>query len=304
MGAAGSSGAPATGGAGGMPTAGPLDDVLRVNHIQNEGTHNSYHVDTVMLIPQWNYTHAPLDQQLALQGVRHFELDVHYSAGQFLVYHVPVDVGTTCSTFIECLTVIKTWSDANIAHSPIFILIEPKDELDPEKIAGHYDELETEALSVWPRDRVLAPDDVRGAHPDLRTAILADGWPTLGATRGKIAFFLMGGTSDYVTDPSMASKLMFARGDEPDPWAAILKLEGPESDEAEIMQRVQEGFLVRTRYNGGNLDYVQTRIDASLRSGAHFLSGDFPEMFMIPGGTPSRCNPVNAPTECVNTAIE
>ncbi|MEI8255698.1 MAG: hypothetical protein WCJ30_08510, partial [Deltaproteobacteria bacterium] len=56
----------------------PRDSVLRVNHIQAEATHNSYHIRPTVFGPDWNYTHAPLDAQLEQQGVRGFELDTHY----------------------------------------------------------------------------------------------------------------------------------------------------------------------------------------------------------------------------------
>src|SRR5215212_8040257 len=57
----------------------PLDDVLRLNHIQMKGTHNSYHIAPEGAIDDWRYTHAPLDIQLAAQGVRKVELDTHYN---------------------------------------------------------------------------------------------------------------------------------------------------------------------------------------------------------------------------------
>jgi hypothetical protein len=264
-------------GAGGSGAVSAIDELVRVNQIQNEGTHNSYHVATVPLIPDWQYTHLPLDQQLETQGVRHFELDVHYAASGFLVHHVAPDLGTTCQTWIQCLGTIKTWSDAHAGHHLLFIVIEPKDELDVEKIAGHYAQLESEALSVWPRERVMTPDDVRGSHSTLREAVTTDGWPTLGATRNKIAFFLMGGEADYIDDPALAGNLMFVRADEGDAHAAILKLEDPVPDEDSIRKAVQDGFIVRTRYNGGKLAYEQDVIDAALRGGAHLVGGDFPK---------------------------
>ena len=58
----------------------PLDDVLRLNHLQAKSTHNSYHIEGEESgIPDWAYTHAPLDVQLGEQGVRHFELDLYRS---------------------------------------------------------------------------------------------------------------------------------------------------------------------------------------------------------------------------------
>src|SRR5262245_49967547 len=57
----------------------PMDDVLRLNHLQAKGTHNSYHIAPGSdLIPQLEYTHAPLEAQLSNQGVRQIELDVRY----------------------------------------------------------------------------------------------------------------------------------------------------------------------------------------------------------------------------------
>ena len=174
-----------------IPFVGPLDDVLRLNHLQVKGTHNSYHVQSEGAVPQWFYTHAPLNVQLQDQGVRQVELDVHWDPELpgFTVHHLPfVDPGTTCETFKECLSVLKGWSDAHPGHQVLFVLVEPKDEIDDEKITGHYDDLDNEILSVWPRDRLVVPDDVRGGHATLLEALQTDGWPTLGQTRSK-AFF-------------------------------------------------------------------------------------------------------------------
>ena len=272
--------------------------MIRLNQIQCEGTHNSYHIAG----PLYTYDHPPLDQQLD-EGVRQFELDIHYTNNGFTVNHHPLfDAATTCATWIDCLSTIKNWSDANPGHHTIFILVEPKDELEITKIAGHYDELEAETLSVWPRDSIVTPDDVRGSHPDVRTAITTEGWPTLGETRNKILFSLIGGTADYVDDPSLAGKLMFPKADPSDPYAAVLKEDGADSAEAKIQQLVSQGFIVRTRYSTDNWDGA--RVQAALRSGAQWLSGDEEDQFEFPSGNISRCNPVNAPPECTDDAIE
>ena len=72
----------------------PLDDVLRFDDLQAKGTHNSYHVQTVE-IPEWRFTHLPLDAQLGEQGIRQFELDLAWNeeAGRYEVFHIAfVDV--------------------------------------------------------------------------------------------------------------------------------------------------------------------------------------------------------------------
>ena len=37
---------------------------------------------------------------------------------------------------------------------------------------------------------LITPDDVQGAYPTLRHAVLHDAWPTLGQARGKVLFAL------------------------------------------------------------------------------------------------------------------
>ena len=39
---------------------------------------------------------------------------------------------------------------------------------------------------------LITPDEVRGAHATLEEAVLAGGWPTLAAARGRILFFMEG----------------------------------------------------------------------------------------------------------------
>ena len=84
---------------------------------------------------------------------------------------------------------------------PITILVEVKDDADsdlgdsassiPLPIdAAALDALDAEIRSVFPADRLITPDDVRGARPTLEEAVLEDGWPTLGESRGKVMFLL------------------------------------------------------------------------------------------------------------------
>ena len=65
-------------------TASNTDDCVRLNEIQVLGTHNSYHIAPEPQIlavlgehaRDIEYTHKPLVEQLARQGIRKFELDV------------------------------------------------------------------------------------------------------------------------------------------------------------------------------------------------------------------------------------
>jgi hypothetical protein len=117
----------------------------------------------------------------------------------FKVMHAQdVDYRSNCQPFTQCLSVILKWSKAHPQHLPIFILIENKDgqrqapyQVAPEEFtAAAFDALDKEILSVFPKNRIVTPDDVRGKHEILEQAVLTDGWPTLESARGKVVFLL------------------------------------------------------------------------------------------------------------------
>lgn len=297
----------------------PLDKTLRINHLQAKATHNSYHIETPgSTVPDWDYTHAPLDVQLQSQGVRGFELDTRYveEDDDFEVFHLgTIDEQTTCRRFVDCLSTLKKWSDHFPAHHPLLVMIEPKDappEADPE---GYFSKMEGEILSVWPRERIVTPDGVKGSAPTLREAVTTKGWPTLGESRGKILFFI--NNTDTFRDPythggkDLDGRLMFVESSPGDPFAAVLILNDPQGDQAAIQAGIAQGFLVRTFADGAG-HVAEAEPALALSSGANAVSTDYPEpsdssmgySLQIPGGTPSRCNPRSAPPECTAEAIE
>jgi hypothetical protein len=314
----------------GSPSAGAnrLDDELRLNQVQVLATHNSYHIQQDVPIaspPTQQYTHPPLDQQLDL-GVRGFEIDVVNSPdGQFPVVHTPViDATSNCTPLAQCLQVTRTWSRAHPGHVPIFILVSPEDDpidfvIDPQLRpfdAAGLDQLDALVRSTLGR-QLITPDSVRGKAKTLRAAVTGRGWPTLGKTRGKIMVIL--NTGGPVRDvfrqghPSLEGRAMFVTSGERAASAAVIKLDTP--DEPRIQQLVRDGFIVRTR---ADADLVEarandvTRRDLSLRSGAQIVSTDFEVavpaiggyVVQIPGGTPARCDPLNAPKNCRPSDVE
>lgn len=312
-------------GDGGAGQRYPLDAVLRVNHLQAKGTHNSYHRRPAeplpTLIHEWNYTMPTLTDQLERDGVRQVELDVHFQLkeGRLAVYHIPlVDPRTSCFWFTDCLAEMKAWSDAHPEHHPMLILVEPKDDIDLVKLDDHLDEIDAEIREVWPLERVITPDRVRGAAATLGEALSTSGWPTLGESRGTVLFALNDGGKlrDIYVDGnrSLVGKMMFARYEPDDPNASVLVIDGAAGSESEIGAALANHKLVRSTADGaasaGNGDTADR--DAALSAGSQYISTDFPEersgpngySFAIPGGTPTRCNPVTAPPECTAEAIE
>lgn len=285
---------------------------LHLNQIQAKGTHNSYHlIPRPLLHRAWDYDHLPLERQLEEAGVRQVELDVHFRRGVgFEVFHVPiVDARSSCGRLRDCLRRLERWSREHPDHHALFVFLEPKDDFDLHSLRGRYEAIEREILAVWSRERILAPDDVRKGRPTLRQAILQDGWPTVEETRGKVVFVLLdrGAHREAYSrgHPSLAGRLMFVTSSEDRPDAAILSIDDPIRHFDRIRAAVRRGFLVRTRADAEGREPLRNdrrRQRAALESGAQIVSTDFPVpvpgrpyWFTIPGGTPSRPNPVTAP---------
>jgi hypothetical protein len=110
--------------------------------------------------------------------------------------------------------------------------------------------------------------------------------------------------------PSLRGRVIFTNSDPGQPDAAFLERnDGPALD---IVQLVRQGYLVRTRTDSdtkeARLDDTTVR-DAMIASGAQLLSTDYPIneparwaghfVVALPGDTVARCNPVNAPSNCL-----
>ncbi len=215
---------------------------VRLNHVQALGTHNSYHVQArpalfdglVAFLPELvslEYSHVPLAEQFATQGIRQIELDVFadplgglyatrpiltlfgddpvgppelFDPGMKVLHVQDIDFETTCTTLVGCLRVVKAWSDRNRNHLPIMILVEAKDDVIPDPLnigfvtplpigATELDTIDAEIRSVFPTRRLITPDTVRGRAATLEQAVLTTGWPTLRQAKGKVLFALDNG---------------------------------------------------------------------------------------------------------------
>lgn len=297
-----------------------------------------------------DYQHVPLTEQFETQGIRQIELDIFHDpegglyanrnalvlVGEDVASGIPelsepglkvmhvqeVDYETTCYTFKACLSEIKAWSDANPDHLPLTVLVEAKDAAITDPGLGFViplpfdgpalDGIDEEIRSIFPEDRLITPDFVRGDAQTLESVILNQGWPLLDDVRGRIMFALDNGGDTrerYVEGhPSLAGRVMFTDSPPGSPEAAFAKQNNP-SDVAALQALVSQGYMVRTR---ADADTEQARTgdttqrEAALESGAHFVSTDYPVpdprftdyRVQIPGGYIARCNPVNATTEC------
>ena len=240
-----------------------------------------------------------------------------------------IDFDTHCLTFIDCLTTVKEWSDANGRHLPITIMIEAKEEEIPDPLnlgftvpllfgPEEVDSIDAEILQVFPKERLIVPDDVRGDAATLEAAVLAGGWPTLAEARGRVMFVFLNGSEarDHYIDghPSLEGRIMFTNSNEGEPEAAWFNVKHSLADGERIETLVAAGYLVRTRADADtqqSRDNDYTLQEAAWASGGQFVSTDYVEPNLdfstyfaeVPGGYVGRCNPISGPADCDSELI-
>ena len=310
-------------------------------------------VDTSVL----EYSFAPLGVQLERQDVRQLELDLFAdpAGGRYAeprlralagegpadpalwrpgtkVLHVQdYDYRTTCTTLVACLAEVRAWSDRHRGHVPVAVLLELRDQPLPRPVpatvplrwtAARMDALEAEIRAVFPRDRLIVPDDVRGRHATLERAVRRRGWPRLARSRGRV-MFLLDNTAQrlrraYLSGhPSLAGRLLFTASRPGRPDAAFVKVNHPAGMNARRIRRlVRRGYVVRTRADADTREARARdprRRRAALASGAHWVSTDYPapgtagrfgSPYAVRLGRPARCNPVTAPAGCRSSRLE
>ena len=307
------------------------------------------------------YSHAAIPDQFGQQGVRGLELDLFPDPDGGLyaeplvrrrlglgplpdpawrqpgakVLHIPdLDYNTTCVRLVTCLEQVKRWSDDNPGHVPLPILLELKQSdrravaqggvVAPSWNAAALDALDAEIRSVFAKNEILAPDDVRRPGLTLEQSIREYGWASLKESRGKVVFLLdnePGAIRDAYTAgrPSLEGRVIFTNSRAGWADAAFIKRNDPLGvNTAQIQELVRQGYLVRTR-SDLPLSTVTTgdtaMLDAALQSGAHVISTDFPQVGMsarygsgfvarFPKEGPARCNPVNARGNCDSDRLE
>ncbi len=210
----------------------------------------------------------------------------------FKVMHVQdIDYFSSVLTLIDGLQEIRRWSLKHPRHVPIFILLELKEdapgkEFTPAMSFGEKElaALESEILSVFPKNEILKPDDVRGTENSLPEALRKHGWPALDSVRGKVMFGMdnVGTVRDLYlkSHPALEGRLLFVSVSPSNPAAAWMKENDPVEAFDRIQQLVRAGFLVRTRADSDTSEARNNdvrRRDKAIASGAQFISTDYPK---------------------------
>jgi hypothetical protein len=239
------------------------------------------------------------------------------------VFHVAdLDFRSQCPTLRSCLTLLRQWSDSEPAHSPVFVLLEPKlsglDRAIPGAAAvppfdkAAFDEVDDSIRTILGRDKVFTPDDLRGDMPTLEAAVLAKRWPSVTQARGKFLFlFLVPGMNlpafaPYLDGrPSLQGRMAFVQGKPGMAHTAFMLFDNALTHATDIRDAVRKGYLVRTRADIDTVDARQASVrrrNAALASGAQIVSTDYltaPNIFandyhLAPFAHGWRCNAIVA----------
>lgn len=254
----------------------------------------------------------------------------------FKVLHIQgIDFESNCLTLVVCLDEVAIWSTANPDHVPLMILLETKTESletgaaqlgvdigglgvdlqDPLQMTPElFADLEAEVLSVFSRERMITPDEIRGEHTTLDQAVRSDGWLSLDAARGRVLFAVTGTEQSldvYRTDaPALEGRLFFTSAEIGEPDGAFTVLNDPIAEQVQIAEALAAGYLVRTRADADTVEARSgdtSRRDAALASGAQYVSTDYYAArdefetgyeVRLPEGAATRCNPVTAGAGC------
>ncbi|HEY4377158.1 MAG TPA: phosphatidylinositol-specific phospholipase C1-like protein [Acidimicrobiales bacterium] len=253
--------------------------------------------------------------------------------GTKVLHEQDVDYHSVCPVFVGCLKQIKAWSDAHPDHVPLAIDVDFKDgplifavpdQAKPEKWTSEaMDGLDAEIRSVFPARDIITPEQVRHGHQTLEEGVLDGGWPTLGDSRGKVIFLMANGQpypSIYAAGhPNLDGRIMFIGVAPGQPDASYIDVDDPVAGAKEITDLVRKGYLVRTRADANEVEAKagdSSRLEAALRSGAQWISTDYPGpdgakgalgthyIGELPGFLSARCNPITAPKGCRDVAVE
>jgi hypothetical protein len=273
----------------------------------------------------------PLGQAMVTQAGLPADPDPHPNGVMlkpgFKVMHIQdIDYVSNCQPFVACLQIVHAWSSAHPEHVPIFILVETKEGIPDAEIqwtateqytAATFDALDAEIRSVFSRDEMITPDQVRGHHRTLNEAVRKGGWPTLAQARGKVIFLMdQAHVSPIYLEghPGLRGRVLFTNATPGHPDAAFV--ENNDGNAAMTASLVRQGYLVRTQADSETSEARANdtrRRDNALNSGAQIASTDYPQFeparwsgytVALPNGSPARCNPVNAPPNCVDSRLE
>ncbi len=283
-----------------------LSEGVKLNEIAVMGTHNSYQLlgtlpkrglmKTLQIISfgvvenKAVFEMDTFTEQLE-QGIRNLEIDIETVDDEgdisFIVTHSAIiDNVSSAYNLAKGLEEIAMWSDNNPGHLPIYLLIEPKDDVlsinnmknFSLEYALEFDKVLRQVLG----DRLLTPAQAMGEYESFEEMRKADDWPALTQVAGKIIVLMhpCSVTQEYIdTDISIKTQAMFPMlrfGDIDKTYASFILDNDPVGAAENNKKTVDENnLMVRTRADDYP-DFSDERYNFADNCGSHIITTDYP----------------------------
>jgi hypothetical protein len=130
-----------------------------------------------------------------------------------------------------CLGDIKRWGKEHPGHDVVTVFLDKKQGWGDTRRPADLDAL---ILSVFDRENVYAPVDLRGAHPTARAAANAGAWRTADRLHDKYVFVLTGGR--LINPAGTQQEYVASRG------AEAIAFVAPDADESGDILTIPNGF--------------------------------------------------------------
>lgn len=283
---------------------------VKLNEIAVMGTHNSYQLlgtlpkrglmKTLQIISfgvvenKAVFEMDTFTEQLE-QGIRNLEIDIETVDDEgdisFIVTHSAIiDNVSSAYNLAKGLEEIAMWSDNNPGHLPIYLLIEPKDDVPSInnmknfslEYALEFDKVLRQVLG----DRLLTPSQAMGEYESFEEMRKADDWPDLTQVAGKIIVLMhpCNVTQEYIdTDISIKTQAMFPMlrfGDIDKTYASFILDNDPAGAAENNKKTVDENnLMVRTRADDYP-DFSDERYNFADNCGSHIITTDYPPRFV------------------------
>ena len=161
-------------------------------------THNAYWVDRQVRGDLFGSgVSERLLDQLAFEGVRSLELDIHGDdarPGELRVYHT-VPGNSLCDSLRDCLGEVRAFAWSAPQHDPITLILELKAVLSANFTAEHGVEDLDRVLREELGPALFTPADLLARCPGdatLSACVARAGWPALAELRGRVLVALLG----------------------------------------------------------------------------------------------------------------
>lgn len=279
---------------------------VKLNEIAVMGTHNSYQLlgtlpkrglmKTLQIISfgavenKAVFEMDTFTEQLE-QGIRNLEIDIETVDDEgdisFIVTHSAIiDNVSSAYDFAKGLEEIAMWSENNPGHLPIYLLIEPKDDVPSInnmknfslEYALEFDKVLRQVLG----DRLLTPAQAMGEYESFEEMRKADDWPALTQVAGKIIVLMhpCSVTQEYIdNDISIKTQAMFPMlrfGDIDKTYASFILDNDPVNAAENNKKTVDENnLMVRTRADDYP-DFSDERYNFADNCGSHIITTDYP----------------------------